>query len=94
MIDYRSVIPTNLYGPGDNCDLEERHVIPALIRKFHEAKAESASQVGVRGTGKPRREFLYVDDMAGSQCPRHAAAEKRVRNVYGTDAQPHQRGVR
>ena len=66
MIDYLSVMPTNLYGTGDNYDLEENHVIPALIRKFHEAKADSASQVGVWGTGKPRREFLYVDDMAAA----------------------------
>jgi GDP-L-fucose synthase len=65
-IDYRSVMPTNLYGPGDNYDLENSHVIPALIRKFHEAKATSASQVVVWGTGQPRREFLYVDDMAAA----------------------------
>ena len=65
-IDYRSVMPTNLYGPGDNYDLENSHVIPALIRKFHEAKAASATEVAVWGTGKPRREFLYVDDMAAA----------------------------
>lgn len=58
------VMPTNLYGPGDNFDLETSHVIPALIRKFHEAKAEGKSHVVVWGTGKPRREFLYVDDLA------------------------------
>jgi GDP-L-fucose synthase len=63
-IDYRSVMPTNLYGPGDNYDLENSHVIPALIRKFHEAKVNAASEVVVWGTGRPRREFLYVDDMA------------------------------
>jgi len=65
-IDYRSVMPTNLYGPGDNYDLENSHVIPALIRKFHEAKVNAASEVVVWGTGAPRREFLYVDDMASA----------------------------
>ena len=65
-IDYRSVMPTNLYGPGDNYDLENSHVIPALIRKFHEAKVNAASEVIVWGTGRPRREFLYVDDMASA----------------------------
>lgn len=59
-----AVMPTNLYGPGDNFDLETSHVLPALIRKFHEAKELNASEVVVWGTGKPRREFLYVDDMA------------------------------
>jgi GDP-L-fucose synthase len=61
---YLSVMPTNLYGPGDNFDLENSHVLPALIRKFHEAKKSSAPNVTVWGTGTPRREFLYVDDMA------------------------------
>ena len=65
-IDYRSVMPTNLYGPGDNYDLETSHVIPALIRKFHEAKVNAASEVVVWGTGTPRREFLFVDDMASA----------------------------
>jgi len=63
-IDYRSAMPTNLYGPGDNYDLESSHVIPALLRKFHEAKVADAAEVVVWGTGTPRREFLYVDDMA------------------------------
>jgi GDP-L-fucose synthase len=62
--DYRSVMPTNLYGPGDNYHPEMSHVIPALIRRFHEAKAAGAPRVVIWGTGKPRREFLYVDDMA------------------------------
>jgi GDP-L-fucose synthase len=62
--DYLSVMPTNLYGPGDNYDLETSHVLPALIRKFHEAKERGDGQVVVWGTGKPCREFLYVDDMA------------------------------
>ncbi len=59
-----SVMPTNLYGPGDNFDLETSHVLPALIRKFHEAKVASRPHVDVWGTGKPRREFIYVDDLA------------------------------
>ncbi len=63
-IDYRSVMPTNLYGPGDNYHPENSHVIPALIRRFHEAKLSSAPKVMIWGTGTPRREFLYVDDMA------------------------------
>ena len=59
-----SLMPTNLYGPGDNFDLETSHVLPALIRKFHEAKMIGAPQVVVWGSGKPRREFLHVDDLA------------------------------
>ena len=62
--DYRSVMPTNLYGPGDNYHPENSHVIPALLRRFHEAKLNRAELVKVWGTGLPRREFLYVDDMA------------------------------
>jgi len=61
---YLAVMPTNLYGPGDNFDLENSHVLPALVRKFHEAKENGAATVTVWGTGGPRREFLYVDDMA------------------------------
>jgi len=64
--DYRSVMPTNLYGPGDNYHPENSHVIPALIRKFHEATANKASAVTVWGSGNPKREFLYVDDMASA----------------------------
>ncbi|MBX2830252.1 MAG: GDP-L-fucose synthase [Rhodospirillales bacterium] len=62
--DYRSVMPTNLYGPGDNYHSENSHVIPGLIRRFHEAKMTDASVVSIWGTGQPKREFLYVDDMA------------------------------
>ena len=62
--DYRSVMPTNLYGVNDNFDLKTSHVLPALIRKFHEAKETGASEVEVWGSGKPRREFLFVDDLA------------------------------
>ena len=57
-------MPTNLYGPGDNFDLRNSHVLPALIRKFHEARERGAPSVTVWGTGSPKREFLYVDDMA------------------------------
>jgi len=65
-VDYRSVMPTNLYGPGDNYHPENSHVIPALIRRFHEAKVGNAPEVVIWGTGTPRREFLYVDDMAAA----------------------------
>ena len=62
--DYRSVMPTNLYGPGDNFHPENSHVLPALIRRFHEAAASGAEEVVIWGTGTPWREFLHVDDMA------------------------------
>ena len=65
-IDYRSVMPTNLYGTGDNYHPENSHVIPALIRRFHEAKVANAPEVVIWGTGSPKREFLYVDDMAAA----------------------------
>lgn len=65
-VDYRSVMPTNLYGPGDNYHPENSHVIPALIRRFSEAKAKRAPSVTIWGTGTPKREFLYVDDMAAA----------------------------
>ncbi len=65
-VDYRSVMPTNLYGPGDNYHPENSHVIPALIRRFHEAKQTNATRVAIWGTGTPRREFLHVDDMAAA----------------------------
>ncbi|MBU3629322.1 GDP-L-fucose synthase [Polynucleobacter sp. AP-Reno-20A-A9] len=65
-VDYRSVMPTNLYGPGDNYHPENSHVIPALIRRFHEAKASNSPEVLIWGTGTPKREFLYVDDMAAA----------------------------
>ena len=69
-----SLMPTNLYGPGDNFDLESSHVLPALIRKFHEAKASGSPEVVVWGTGSPRREFLHVDDLA--------AATLRLMEIY------------
>jgi GDP-L-fucose synthase len=62
------VMPTNLYGPGDNFDLQSSHVLPALIRKFHEAKAAGSAAVTIWGSGTPRREFLHVDDLADALC--------------------------
>ena len=64
--DYVSLMPTNLYGPGDNYDLESSHVLPAMIRKFHEAKLNNHSDVVLWGTGTPKREFLHVDDLANA----------------------------
>jgi GDP-L-fucose synthase len=64
--NFISAMPTNLYGPNDNFDLETSHVLPALIRKFHEAKVNDEAEVVIWGTGKPRREFLHVDDLADS----------------------------
>lgn len=64
--DYRSVMPTNLYGPGDNFHPENSHVLPALIRRFHEAAQAGAEEVMIWGSGTPRREFLHVDDMAAA----------------------------
>ena len=65
-IDYRSIMPTNLYGPGDNYHPENSHVIPGLIHRFHNAKINNLPSVTIWGTGKPKREFLYVDDMASA----------------------------
>lgn len=62
--NFISVMPTNLYGPGDNFDLESSHVLPAMLRKFHDAKIGGKKEVALWGTGNPRREFLYVDDLA------------------------------
>jgi GDP-L-fucose synthase len=85
--DAIAVMPTNLYGPGDNFDLRNSHVLPALIRKFHEAKEAGAAQVEVWGTGKPRREFLYVDDLAEAcvYLMHHYADEKPVNIGWGAD---------
>lgn len=66
--DAISLMPTNLYGPGDNFDLESSHVLPALIRKFHEAKLANEQSVSIWGSGKPRREFMHVDDLADACC--------------------------
>ncbi len=65
-VDYRSVMPSNIYGPGDNYHPENSHVIPAMIRRFHEAKAGGVASVTIWGTGTPQREFLFVDDLAAA----------------------------
>src|SRR5438309_2977268 len=85
--DFISAMPTNMYGPNDNYDLETSHVLPALIRKFHEAKASKAACVVCWGTGSPRREFLYADDLARA-CVflMHNYSEEQFINVgYGND---------
>jgi len=87
-IDYRSVMPTNLYGPGDNYHPENSHVIPALIRRFHEAKIDNAASVTIWGTGTPRREFLYVDDMAAA-CVHVMNLEEAVYNAHTQPMQSH-----
>ena len=83
-VDYRSVMPTNLYGPGDNFHPDNSHVIPALIRRFHEAAHDGLAEVVIWGSGAPRREFLHVDDMA--------AASLFVLNlskcIYGENTEP------
>ncbi|QHE94442.1 NAD-dependent epimerase/dehydratase family protein [Pandoraea fibrosis] len=83
-VDYRSVMPTNLYGPGDNYHPENSHVIPALIRRFHQAKINSAPSVAIWGTGSPKREFLYVDDMAAA-CAHVMNLDK---SIYDQHTQP------
>ena len=87
-IDYRSVMPTNLYGPGDNYHPENSHVIPALIRRFHEAKINSKPEVIIWGTGTPRREFLYVDDMAAA-CVFVMELNKAIYNEHTKPMQAH-----
>lgn len=86
--DYRSVMPTNLYGPGDNYHPENSHVIPALIRRFHEAMVNSSEKVVLWGTGTPRREFLYVDDMAEA-CVHLMELPRYVYNAHTTPMQSH-----
>ena len=76
--DYRSVMPTNLYGPGDNYHPENSHVVPALIRRFHEAKQNNHDEVVVWGSGTPKREFLYVDDMAEASLLVHNIDYKKL----------------
>lgn len=78
--DYRSVMPTNLYGPGDNFHPENSHVIPAMLRRFHEAKANKLDAVTIWGSGKPMREFLHVDDMA-SACVFIMGLDKNMFNA-------------
>ena len=87
-VDYRSVMPTNLYGPGDNYHPENSHVIPALIRRFHEAKLTHASSVSIWGTGTPRREFLYVEDLAAA-CVHVMHLPKALYDAHTTPMQSH-----
>jgi GDP-L-fucose synthase len=82
--DYRSVMPTNLYGPGDNYHPENSHVIPALVRRFHEARVAGAEEVVIWGSGKPMREFLYVDDMAAASV----YVMNLPREVYDANTDP------
>lgn len=84
---YLAVMPTNLYGPGDNYDLQGSHVIPALIRKFHEGKEKGAASVTVWGTGSPRREFLYSDDMAAACLYLMSLPEAEFEPLLGRDGQ-------
>lgn len=85
--DFIAAMPTNLYGPHDNFDLNSSHVVPALIRKMHEARQSGAAEVEIWGTGTPRREFLYVDDLADA-CVfllRHYAGEEHINVGTGSD---------
>ena len=84
---YLCAMPTNLYGPGDNYDLQTGHVVPALIRKFHQAKISGGDSVTVWGTGKPRREFLHSDDMAAA-CVHLVEHADRVFGVLSSDRPP------
>jgi len=87
-VDYRSVMPTNLYGPGDNYHPENSHVIPALILRFHQARVDSAASVTVWGSGTPRREFLFVDDMAAA-CIHVMNLDKAIYDVHTQPMQSH-----
>ena len=95
-LDYRSIMPSNLYGQGDNYHPTDSHVIPALIRRFHNAKIKNLKEVSVWGSGKPKREFLYVDDLAKACVSIINTNKKRYRKIlnnktshinvgYGTD---------
>ena len=86
-VDYISAMPTNLYGPGDNFDLKGSHVLPALIRKAHEAKEAGADSIEIWGTGSPRREFLHVDDLADGAVflLKEYSGEEHVNLGSGTD---------
>jgi len=85
-LDYRSAMPANLYGPGDNYHPENSHVIPALIRRFHEAKVLNKPDVSIWGSGTPRREFLYVDDMAAASV----YLMNLDKSIYETHTEPMQ----
>ena len=83
-IDFRSIMPTNLYGPGDNYHPENSHVIPALIHKFHKAKISNQPEVVIWGSGNPRREFLYVDDMARASIFMMKIDKEKLKNESGS----------
>ena len=83
-IDYRSIMPTNLYGPGDNYHPENSHVIPALIQRFHNAKVKKIHEVEIWGSGKPKREFLYVDDMARASIFMMGLKKEKITTVNGS----------
>lgn len=85
-VDFRSVMPTNLYGPGDNFHPENSHVLPALLRRFHDAKKDSLSEVEIWGTGSPKREFLHVDDMAAASL----FVMELPRASYQANTHPHE----
>lgn len=84
-LDYRCIMPCNLYGPGDNYNPTESHVLPALIRRFHEAKASGSREVVVWGTGLPKREFLHVDDLAEACICMMSIDRAKFRQVIGVD---------
>ena len=83
-VDYRSVMPTNLYGPGDNFHIDNSHVMPALIRRFHEAVRDGLDEVVIWGSGAPRREFLHVDDMAAASL----FVLNLSKNIYDENTEP------
>jgi nucleoside-diphosphate-sugar epimerase len=83
-VDYRSVMPTNLYGPGDNFHPDNSHVMPALIRRFHEAARDGLAEVVIWGSGAPRREFLHVDDMAAASL----FVLNLSKDIYGENTDP------
>lgn len=85
---YIAVMPANLYGPGDNYDLETSHVLPALIRKFHEGMTQKASSVDVWGDGTPRREFLYSEDMAEACCFVMGLPDSKYESVINSNLPP------
>ena len=85
---YFAVMPTNLFGPGDHYDLKNSHVLPALIRKMHEAKVNGEDKVVVWGTGTPRREFLHCDDLADAVAYLLTSAQEKVNASFGSAGVP------
>ena len=85
---FLAVMPTNLYGPGDNYDLQNSHVVPALIRKMHEAKQKGDQNVTIWGTGTPRRELLYSEDMADACLYLMEIKEERLKPLFNNDLPP------